>query len=79
MTSHSDVEVVVLDRDQADDLARLLGLLEDWLLHADDATRRDLEAFWPYPALRDPVGRIITALAANTRLLRHTTTSTTPR
>lgn len=69
----------MLDREQADDLARLLELLEDWLLHADDTTHRDLEAFWPYPALSDPVDRVITALAAHTRLLRHTTTSATPR
>jgi hypothetical protein len=36
---------VVLDSDEAADLARLLDLIEDWLLHADDDARADLAAF----------------------------------
>lgn len=36
---------VVLDPDEAADLARLLDLIEDWLLHADDDTRADLAGF----------------------------------
>lgn len=36
---------VVLDPDEAADLARLLNLIEDWLLHADDDTRADLAGF----------------------------------
>jgi hypothetical protein len=36
---------VVLDGDEAADLARLLDLVEDWLLHADDDARADLAGF----------------------------------
>jgi hypothetical protein len=36
---------VVLDVDEATDLARLLDLVEDWLLHADDDARADLAGF----------------------------------
>lgn len=36
---------VVLDPDEAADLARLLDLIEDWLRHADDDARADLAGF----------------------------------
>lgn len=36
---------VVLDSDEAADLARLLDLIEDWLLHTDDDARADLAGF----------------------------------
>jgi hypothetical protein len=36
------VNGVVLDADEADDLARLLDLIEDWLRHADDDAQADL-------------------------------------
>ena len=36
---------VVLDPDEAADLARLLDLIEDWLRHADDDARADLADF----------------------------------
>lgn len=36
---------VVLDRDEAADLARLLDLIEDWLCHADDDAQADLAGF----------------------------------
>jgi hypothetical protein len=36
---------VVLDCDEAADLARLLEVVEDWLLHADDDARADLAGF----------------------------------
>jgi hypothetical protein len=36
---------VVLDLDEAADLARLLEMVEDWLLHADDDARADLAGF----------------------------------
>jgi hypothetical protein len=36
---------VVLDADEAADLAQLLDLVEDWLLHADDDARADLAGF----------------------------------
>lgn len=39
------VNGVVLDVDEATDLARLLDLIEDWLRHADDDARADLAAF----------------------------------
>ena len=36
---------VVLDLDEAADLARLLDLIEDWLLHTDDDAQADLAGF----------------------------------
>ena len=42
--AHPD-PVVVLDLDEAADLARLLDLIEDWLLHADDDARADLAGY----------------------------------
>jgi hypothetical protein len=36
---------VVLDCDEAADLAQLLEVIEDWLLHADDDARADLAGF----------------------------------
>ncbi|MEU5943899.1 hypothetical protein ABZ807_33235 [Micromonospora sp. NPDC047548] len=36
---------VVLDPDEAADLARLLDLIEDWLRHADHDTQADLAGF----------------------------------
>lgn len=39
------VNGVVLDLDEAADLARLLDLIEDWLLHADDDAQADLAGY----------------------------------
>ena len=39
------VNGVVLDLDEAADLARLLDLIEDWLRHADDDAHADLAGF----------------------------------
>jgi len=36
---------VVLDADLIEDLHRAIGLVEDWLLHADDDARADLAGF----------------------------------
>jgi hypothetical protein len=36
---------VILDPDEAADLARLLDLIEDWLKHADDDAHSDLAGF----------------------------------
>ena len=36
---------VVLDLDEAADLAALLDLIEDWLLHTDDDAQADLAGF----------------------------------
>jgi hypothetical protein len=63
-------ERVVLDRLDVDDLACLLGLVEDWLLHADSDTHRDLREFWPHRHVHDPVLVVIDDLAAHTRRLR---------
>lgn len=43
---------VLLDAEQADELRRILGTVEDWLLHAGDEARDDLAEFlaglgWP--------------------------------
>jgi hypothetical protein len=40
-----DTTGVILDADEAADLAHLLGVVEDWLLHADADARADLAAF----------------------------------
>jgi len=39
------VDGVVLDLDEAADLAALLDLIEDWLLHTDDDAQADLAGF----------------------------------
>ena len=44
-TSPAPVNGVVLDLDEAADLAQLLDLIEDWLRHADDDARADLAGF----------------------------------
>jgi hypothetical protein len=36
---------VVLDLDEAADLARLLDLIEDWLLHTDEDAQADLAGY----------------------------------
>jgi hypothetical protein len=36
---------VLLDAEQVDELRRLLGTVEDWLLHAGDEAREDLAEF----------------------------------
>ncbi len=43
---------VVLDPVDAQDLARLLSVIEDWLMHAEDATLADLAAFLDGDAAR---------------------------
>jgi hypothetical protein len=44
-TTPAPVNGVVLDVDEAADLAALLDLIEDWLLHADDDAQADLAGF----------------------------------
>jgi hypothetical protein len=39
------VDGVVLDLDEAADLAALLDLIEDWLLHTDDDAQADLAGY----------------------------------
>ena len=60
---------VVLDPDEAADLARLLEVVEDWLLHADDDARADLAAFL------DGTGHGHLAAAGLTTLLGHNATT----
>lgn len=60
---------VVLDPDEAADLARLLDLVEDWLLHADDDARADLAGFL------DGSGHGHLAAAGLATLLGHTATT----
>jgi hypothetical protein len=40
-----DCPAVLLDPEHVDELRRLLGTVEDWLLHAGDEARDDLAAF----------------------------------
>jgi len=44
--THTSDPVVVLDLDEADDLAGLLDRVEDWLRHAGGDTVDDLAAFF---------------------------------
>jgi hypothetical protein len=56
---------VVLDCDEAADLARLLDLIEDWLRHADDDAHADLAGFL------DGSGHGHLAAAGLARLVEH--------
>jgi hypothetical protein len=60
---------VVLDADEAADLARLLDLVEDWLLHADDDAQADLAGFL------DSSGHGYLAAAGLATLLGHNATT----
>jgi hypothetical protein len=60
---------VILDCDEAADLARLLDLIEDWLLHADDDARADLSGFL------DGSGNGQLAAAGLATLVGHTATT----
>lgn len=70
-----DSTAVLLDPEHVDELRRLLGIVEDWLLHAGDEARDDLAAFlagqaWPAaPAERLAAG-LIADLGEHTVLLR---------
>ncbi len=68
-TSIADTSGVVLDPDEAADLARLLDLIEDWLLHADDDARADLAGFL------DGAGHGHLAAAGLATLLGHNATT----
>jgi len=45
MTVPPEPAPVLLHREQVDELRRLLGTVEDWLLHAGDEARNDLGEF----------------------------------
>ena len=70
-----DPAPVLLDPDQADELRRLLGTVEDWLLHAGDEARDDLGAFlaalaWSTTPPERLTAALIADLGEHTVLLR---------
>jgi hypothetical protein len=78
-----DATPVLLDPDQADDLRRLLGTIEDWLLHCTEDTREDLAEFLTALAWSAaPPERLATSLVADlgehTVLLRQALARTRP-
>lgn len=54
---------------EIEELAHLIGLMEDWLLHAEPETLDDLASFLPNPPCNQP-GRVIDALGNATIRLR---------
>jgi hypothetical protein len=57
---------VLVDPDQLDELRRLLGTVEDWLLHACDEARDDLGRFLAGQAWSAaPAERLAAALVAD--------------
>jgi hypothetical protein len=63
--------VVALDLDEADDLAHLLGRVEDWLRHADGDTAADLVGFFNGPGNGHlAVAGLIEALGRHTATLQ---------
>jgi hypothetical protein len=66
---------VLLDPDQIDELRRLLGTVEDWLLHAGDDTLDDLGGFlaglsWSTSSPARLTAALIDDLGEHTVLLR---------
>jgi hypothetical protein len=78
-----DPAPVLLDPEHVDELRRLLGTVEDWLLHACDEARDDLGGFlagqaWSTgPAERLAAG-LIADLGEHTVLLRRALTRALP-
>ena len=75
-------ETITLHLDQADDLRRLLGTVEDWLLHASFETLDDLGGFltglgWSNAAPEQLVTWLIHDLGEHTLTLRPRTDSAT--
>jgi len=71
----TDPAPVLVDPDQIEQLRRLLGTVEDWLLHASDAALDDLAGFlagqaWTTAPAQRLVGALITELGEHTLLLR---------
>jgi hypothetical protein len=78
-----DSTAVQLDAEHVDELRRLLGTVEDWLLHACDEARDDLAAFLAGQAWSTgPAERLAAALVAelgeHTVLLRRALTRALP-
>jgi hypothetical protein len=68
-------EPITLDPDQVEELRRLVGTVEDWLLHTSFAVREDLGAFllglgWSTAEPEQLVTWLISALGEQTIVLR---------
>ena len=57
--------------DDLEDWADLVGLIEDWLLHASDETLAELADFGPTRRPVDPLIRDLGALCVRLRRLAH--------
>lgn len=71
----TDPVPVLLDPEHVDELRRLLGTVEDWLLHAGDEARDDLAAFltgqaWSAAPPERLTAALISELGEHTILLR---------
>jgi hypothetical protein len=78
-----DSPAVLLDPEHVDELRRLLGTVEDWLLHAGDETRDDLATFltgqaWSAAAPERLAAGLIADLGEHTVLLRRALTRALP-
>ena len=76
-------EPMILHPDQADELRRLLGTVEDWLLHASDEARDDLAEFltglgWSTGSPERLAAGLIADLGEHTVLLRRALTRALP-
>lgn len=71
-----------LIRDEVAELAHLLGVVEDWLLHTDEIVLDDLESFLPHATGPQRVSQFIDALGdagvTLARLLRTNTSGDAP-
>ncbi len=75
----TDPALVLLDPEHVDELRRLLGTVEDWLLHACDEARDDLGGFltgqaWSAAAPERLTAALISELGEHTILLRRALT-----
>jgi hypothetical protein len=71
----TDRAPVLVDPDQIEQLRRLLGTVEDWLLHASDEARDDLAGFlaglsWSTAPAERLAAALIAELGEHTILLR---------
>jgi hypothetical protein len=78
-----DSAPVLLDAEQVDELRRLLGTVEDWLLHAGDEARDDLAGFlaglgWSAAPPERLAAGLIADLGEHSVLLRRALTRALP-
>ena len=64
-------DTVPVDRSRIEELAGIVGIIEDWLLHADDDTHHDLAGLGHLR--HDPVGRLVDELGTHHIALRRLT------